>query len=371
MITSLGIRHFKRFAEASFALRPLTVLTGLNGTGKSTVIQALLLARQLADAPGSRVVRLNGPHGLALGEAHELLHPDAPDSVIEVRTESDQADVPPSDLTFAVPDEQALYLAVEPSSDAPLPELTGQGCAFTYLCAERLGPRDQLDVSAEHPELLGVGVRGEYTAQVLALHESRPVRAELRHPDTEATHGVTVLRTQTEMWASEIIRPIEIMAQWPPGITASTIRFREPGLLSEAIRPTNMGFGFSYALPVIVAGLLTVPGDILIVENPEAHLHPGGQSQLGRFLARVVGAGAQVIVETHSDHVINGVRLGVAEDRTIGPESALIHYFGAEAAGSVPIELTERGELSDWPEGFFDQIERDLGRLARARRRGR
>ncbi|MGW6390659.1 DUF3696 domain-containing protein [Streptomyces sp. NPDC055103] len=386
MITSLGISHFKRFAEAEFDLRPLTVLTGLNGTGKSTVIQTLLLARQLADAPGTRVVRLNGPYGLSLGEAHELLHPDAPDSVIGVRLESDGdggrvADTGDgssngggelvSDLVFAVPDEQALYLDVPPYADAPPPELAGQGGAFTYLCAERLGPRDQLDVSAEHPDLLGVGVRGEYTAQVLALHESRSVRAELRHPDTEATHGVTVLRTQVEMWASDIIRPIEISAQWPPGITASTIRFREPGLLSEAIRPTNMGFGFSYALPVIVAGLLTRPGDMLIVENPEAHLHPGGQSQLGRFLARVAGAGAQVIVETHSDHVINGVRLAVAEDRVIDPESSLIHFFGTDAAGSVPIELTGTGELTDWPEGFFDQIERDLGRLARARRRGR
>ncbi|MFE3994262.1 DUF3696 domain-containing protein [Streptomyces goshikiensis] len=370
MITSLGIRHFKRFADTTFALRPLTVLTGLNGTGKSTVIQTLLLARQLADTPGTGVVRLNGPYGLALGEAHELLHPDAPESIIGVRVEGDGGERV-SDLSFAVPDEQALYLDVIPPVAASPAELGGRGSAFTYLCAERLGPRDQLDVSAEQPDLLGVGVRGEYTAQVLALHESKSVREELRHPETETTHGVTVLRTQAEMWASDIIRPIEISAQWPPGITASTIRFKEPGLLSEAIRPANMGFGFSYALPVIVAGLLTRPGDILIVENPEAHLHPGGQSQLGRFLARIAGAGAQVIVETHSDHVINGVRLAVAEDRVIDAESALIHFFGTDVAGSVPIELTSKGELTDWPEGFFDQIERDLGRLARARRRGK
>lgn len=76
MITSLRVRYFKRFADASFALRPLTVLTGLNGTGKSTTVQSLLLARQLADAPTGRVVQLNGPYGLALGEAHEVLHPD-------------------------------------------------------------------------------------------------------------------------------------------------------------------------------------------------------------------------------------------------------------------------------------------------------
>ncbi|CAM5599279.1 hypothetical protein STENM223S_11636 [Streptomyces tendae] len=78
-----------------------------------------------------------------------------------------------------------------------------------------------------------------------------------------------------------------------------------------------------------------------------------------------------MIVETHSDHVLNGIRLAVAEDRTVAPEATLIDYFGAREAGAVPLELTATGELTDWPEGFFDQIERDLGRLARARRRGK
>ncbi|MET9555268.1 DUF3696 domain-containing protein [Streptomyces sp. NPDC006645] len=370
MITSLGIRHFKRFAEASFEFRRLTVLTGLNGTGKSTTIQALLLARQLADGSSSPVARLNGPYGLALGEAQEVQHPDAPDSRIEVRLESDELNVP-SILTFEVPDEQALYLEPVGRRGVSLPEMSGRGSAFTYLCAERLGPRDQLGVSAEHPDAIGVGTQGEYTAQVLALHTSRTVREELRHPDTEATHGVTILRTQVETWASDIIRPIKITAQSPPGITASTIRFQEPGLLGEAIRPTNMGFGFSYALPIIVAGLLTRPGDLLIVENPEAHLHPGGQSKLGRFLARVAGAGTQVIVETHSDHVLNGARLAVAEEGVLDPGDAIIQYFGESDIGVTPIGFTERGELTEWPQGFFDQMRSDLGRLARARRGGR
>lgn len=365
MITSLGIRHFKRFADASFAFRPLTVLTGLNGTGKSTVIQALLLARQLAETDGDGVVQLNGPYGLALGEAHEIQHIDAPDSVVEIRIDGDRTGLP-AVHRLEVPDEHALYLAV--ANDVPglrLLELSGQGCGFTYLCAERLGPRDQLGVSAEHPDRIGVGVQGEYTAQVLALHERKEVRQELLHPDTEATHGVTILRTQVETWASEIIRPVKITAQWPPGITASTIRFQEPGLLSESIRPANMGFGFSYALPVIVAGLLTRPGDLLIVENPEAHLHPGGQSKLGRFLARVAGAGAQVVVETHSDHVLNGMRLAVAEDRVLSPDATVVHYFGEEA-GATSIGFTERGGLCG-PAGRAASGQRRPWRRATAR----
>jgi predicted ATPase len=256
-----------------------------------------------------------------------------------------------------------------PQRSKPPPGLVRQGGGFTYLCAERLGPRDLLSVSAEPPDDLGVGVQGEYTAQVLALRRERlsrrqlTVRPPLLHPDTD----VPLLRTQAEAWASHIIRPIRITAQWAPGIAASTIRFQEPGAFGEVIRPANTGFGLSYALPVIVAGLMSQSGDVLIVENPEAHLHPGGQSRLGCFLARVAGSGVRVIVETHSDHVLNGARLAVAEEETLEAGDALVHYFGREK--TVPIELTARGELSEWPSGFFDQIEGDLGRLARARRR--
>jgi predicted ATPase len=369
VITSLAVRNYKRFTDTAFDLRPLTVLTGLNGTGKSTVVQTLLLVRQLADLPGTEVVQLNGPYGLALGEAQEIQERDLGGSMVEVELTSDSL-LEPRTYRFAVPDGRALHLVVADQQVQPLPELSREGSGFTYLCAERLGPRDQLGVSAEHPDRVGVGVQGEYTAQVLAVHDSKQVREPLHSPDTEVTQGVMTLRTQTEAWASAIIRPIRISAEWPAGITASTIRFHELTQygLSDAIRPTNMGFGFSYALPIIVAGLLTQPGDLLIVENPEAHLHPGGQSKLGRFLARVAGSGVQVLLETHSDHVMNGVRLGVAEEHSLASEAAIIHYFNEDSAHSTPLEITPRGELTSWPKGFFDQIEHDLGRLSRARR---
>ena len=84
MISELGIRNFKCFALLDLPLRDLTVLTGINGAGKSTVLQALLLARQAAENAGSQVVKLNGPYGLELGEAHDVLYPDADPPVIEV-----------------------------------------------------------------------------------------------------------------------------------------------------------------------------------------------------------------------------------------------------------------------------------------------
>jgi predicted ATPase len=203
-------------------------------------------------------------------------------------------------------------------------------------------------------------------AQVLAQHENDQVPETLRHPSTEQD-GVITVRAQVERWATDIIRPLQLTADWPAGLSVSVIRYREPDLLSDSIRPPNMGFGVSYALPIIVAGLLTKPEALLVVENPEAHLHPAGQSRMGRFLGRIAGSGAQVIVETHSDHVINGIRLSAADERTIAAGSILIHYFGNE--DPITIEMTEKGGFTTWPPGFFDQLEDDLGRLARVKQR--
>ncbi|MHC5902620.1 AAA family ATPase [Streptomyces sp. S6] len=369
MISALEIKRFKCFASASFDMRPLTVLTGVNGGGKSSLIQSLLLAR-LATVEGPRSVQLNGPLGLALGEARDVLHWDHDEGdTIEVRLHDHEADEQWR-YEFGFPGtERALHLDVlsVPPSTAP-----GVGAAppgFTYLCAERLGPRDMLSLSAEEPESIGVGVQGEYTAQVLALRETRSVsrRSKVRPALHHSRSTATQPRLQAEAWASDIIRPVQITAQLAGGVMASTIRFAETRPTGEEVlRPANTGFGVSYALPVIVAGLLTEPGDLLIVENPEAHLHPAGQSKLGRFLARVAGSGVQVVVETHSDHVLNGARLAVAVDRSIRASDMITHYFDHD--GPTAIGINDKGELDHWPGGFFDQIETDLGRLARARR---
>jgi len=365
VISAVEIRNFKRFQAADLPLRRLTVLTGLNGMGKSTAIQALLLVRQVAENPDASVVQLNGPYGLTLGDALDVLHFNADSNEIEINFHSDGTRY---SYRFEGPNERYPYLRVTDRPAIAPAELTGTGPAFSYLTAERLGPRDLLSVTSVETQRIGVGEQGQYTAQVLAQYETQAVRKALLHPDT-SQDGVTTLRTQTEKWASYIISPVQISAWWPPGLYASVLRFQKPGLMSEPIRPANIGFGFSYALPVIVAGLLAPEGGLLLVENPEAHLHPGGQSRLGQFLARVAGSGVQVVVETHSDHILNGIRLAAAEEQTIEARDAIVHFFGAADDGRpIAIDLNERGRLTAWPDGFFDQIETDLGRLARAQR---
>lgn len=364
MISTLAIRNFKRFRAVDLTLRPMTVLTGRSGTGKSTLIQALVLARQIAEEPGVSVVQLNGPYSLALGDSQDVVRFDAENDEIEISLGCAGIDYP---YRFSARRGRYPHLEVTHKPKIQPAELAGIGPAFGYLMAERLGPRDLLSVTSVETTRIGVGEQGQYTAQVLAEHATKTIRPQLRHPDLE--HGVATLRTQVEAWASDVISPVQITAQWLPGLSACVLRFQEPGLLSEPIRPANMGFGFSYALPIIVAGLLAPEGGLLLVENPEAHLHPAGQSRLGRFLARVAGSGVQVVIETHSDHTLNGVRLAIAEERTLNPQDAIVHFFGqAGDERPVSIDVTEHGRLSAWPEGFFDQIETDLGRLARAKR---
>jgi len=104
------------------------------------------------------------------------------------------------------------------------------------------------------------------------------------------------------------------------------IRFQEPGLLSEGIRPPNMGFGVSYALPILVAGLLAKTEPFLWLRTRRL-ICTSWPVPMGRFLGRIAGGGVQVIVETHSDHVVNGIRLAAVEDLTIATDAIVVHFF--------------------------------------------
>jgi predicted ATPase len=137
---------------------------------------------------------------------------------------------------------------------------------------------------------------------------------------------------------------------------------------SRAYRSTNVGFGLTYVLPVITALLSADPGSLVIIENPEAHLHPRGQVRMGELMALASSAGVQVITETHSDHVLNGIRLAVHSGR-LAPNRVRLLYFGREVDKSgikariFQPEIDADGRIDDWPEGFFDEFERSLEQL--------
>src|SRR5262249_7910171 len=148
-------------------------------------------------------------YGLILGEALDVLNVDADKAEIEVTiwtSDSDQRI-----FRFPVPDGRSLNLTVSAANHRVPPELMGVGTEFTYLSAERLGPRDVFPISALDVARVGIGEQGQFLAQVLAQHENDQVAEALRHPGTESD-GIITVRGQVEMWASEIIRPLQITA---------------------------------------------------------------------------------------------------------------------------------------------------------------
>lgn len=142
--------------------------------------------------------------------------------------------------------------------------------------------------------------------------------------------------------------------------------FVRSGLPSMNYRPTNVGFGLTYSLPVFVAVLSATPGSLIMIENPEAHLHPRGQAAMGRFLALAAANGLQVLIETHSDHVLNGIRIAV-KDQIVNPREVALHFFDRSVTApcctvATPI-IDGDGRLDQWPDGFFDEWEKGLAKL--------
>lgn len=358
MINELQIHGFKKFAEAKFALSPLTVLAGMNGAGKTSVVHSLLLMRE-ASRRNDNIVELNGPFQLDLGTFGDIQNWDAPESVrFELTDQNDAVH------TWELGGKQtALYADVNERPPVP-PAAFRQGIRmFQYLSAERLGPRSILGSAALPFDLLEVGSRGEYSAQLLYALDSYPIH-ELRRCPGAGIDDAALLKFETERWLSRIARAVQIDTETLAGTAVTALRFRTPE--GDWVRPPNMGFGVTYALPVILAGLTAEEDGLLIVENPEAHLHPSGQSQMGHFLATIAASGVQVLVETHSDHVLNGIRRAIGEHGILPASQATVHFF--DDAGSVPLAFTETGGIASWPRGFFDQFQLDVAALTRVRR---
>ena len=313
------------------------------------------------------MISLNGPFGLELGTADDVLNWDSKFPITVSLT--DQADKSHTWKFFA-DGEGDLYLAFERPAEV-LYAFSNGARHFTYLSAERLGPRAHFRASSVPADEVEVGVHGERSAHVLDVLGDRPRPFEDRaHPEADADQP-PLLKYDVERWLAEIARRTEIFATRYPGSSLTQLKFKSG---ADAVTAPNMGFGLTYVLPIILGGLLAGRGSFFIVENPEAHLHPRGQSRIGMFLAWLASKGVQVLIETHSDHVINGIRLAIADRQYLPSNKAVLHFFGAEddvpgAKTSESLLFRDDGSISHWPKGFFDQYQLDVASLGRVRRR--
>ncbi len=371
MIERILIRNFKGFREAQFELGKLNIFCGANGVGKSSIVQAFLIARgvfQCTDSPA--YVKLNNLFKQDLGQVLDVFHANASDDFIAFEFELDGKSIrltAPADSNRA--EEHFLRFDDVASTNLSCFYSRETG-AFSYLSPERDGPRDIQQIQSAPHNCLQLGTSGEYTAEVLATYERETVRQALQFVDQSAPKLPDQLQPQLQRWANEIFPGIELKTVTSPGTNAVGIRIKKAGIQAEWLKPTNVGFGISYCLPVLLGGLLGRENGLFIIDSPEAHLHPASQSKIAQFLCQVANANTQVVVETHSDHILNGVRLAVAKG-SIASEDVRIHYLYATENGAVAeqILIKKDGSLSMWPAGFFDQTEKDLAEIVKHKRR--
>jgi predicted ATPase len=376
MLTRLDIKHFKCFELLKLPLAPLTLLSGSNASGKSSALQALVLLHQtMREHEWSTRVMLNG-ETLRLGTVLDVVDKVNGRRTFEVGLldagtalkwsftgeERDEMSMTVDSVsvngTRHEKPETLRYL-LPPDAPAPTLAVARRIRDLTYITAERLGPREVYPLE-DRLSARVVGPQGEHAASLLYRGRDERVIPEL------AIEGVAPTRLhQVTARMRNLFPGCGIIVQQVPQANAVSLGMRTSDD-TDFHRPIHVGFGLTQVLPIIVAALSASRDDILLIENPEVHLHPSGQALIGQFLAEVAVAGVQVVIETHSDHVLNGIRRAV-KGGTLTKEQAVLHFFrprGKDHEQVASPNLDSSGNIDAWPEGFFDQFDKDMNHFA-------
>ena len=375
MLSEIELRDFKCFPHLTLPLAPLCLLTGHNGAGKSSVLQSLLLVHQtIREHEWSPRLALNG-EAVSLGRVPDVVNEMSGgdrfslalcdgDDRVEWTFRGDRRHLSMAVDTLRINGDTAGSTTqlrhLLPIGEAALRPLTTRLRGLTYIGASRAAPEEIHALS--DPTLVDVvGARGEHAVSVLHWARDRPVEGALAIAEPRARDLIRQVQARMRQFFPGFGLEVREM----PGTNAVRLGLRTSDR-TEYHRPRHTGLGLTQCLPIVVAALSARDDAILLIESPELHLHPAGQARMGRFLAEVARAGRQVIVETHSDHVLNGVRRAV-KDGTVSSEEVAIHFFQPRTEDrpqvSSPV-VGDDGRIDFWPSGFFDQFDRDASYFA-------
>ncbi|MDM9616866.1 DUF3696 domain-containing protein [Kosakonia cowanii] len=366
-IKKIKLVNFKAYKQQSFDFSNLTVFCGNNSVGKSTAIQAIGLFLQ-SGLLSKDALKLNGElvHIGNLDDIHNYSNRD--EEHLEIEMEFSNFNISwgygGDNLTLRENVSGKDFLSVTKDQDkiSALNDYLSSKFNFQFMEAERYGPRDNLALSQHHYHDNWLGKKGEYTIEILERLRSREalsleagdVRIHFNHKNN------TYIFKNIEAWMSEISpgHALEPQIEVRANVAYNSIMTSS----GQITKPINIGYGYSYALSVVTALMISSPGDLVIIENPEAHLHPRGQSYLGRLIALTAQSGIQVIIETHSDHLLNGIRVIARTSEGFDPELFSLYYISntGNNADAIKININKEGKLSSWPEGFFDQQSIDM-----------
>jgi len=329
MINNLHIERFMDIIDETLVIKPLTVITGVNSAGKSAVIQSILSVLKKADANGGFLLKrydFSFKSAVCRYNAYE-------DYRIALETD-DGGGTLTVDKKNEVLEQKNLMLGLEKNA--------------YYLSANRKG-YDAVELKADD---YSVGVQGEYLFGTLYKEKDNPVKLGMETPDGENTLGSLV-----DFWLQEIlgmrfsVNTVEMNSNIIVTYDADEVK---------GLSPNQLGTAVSYLSKVLIMCLNAKKGDLLMIENPEIHLHPKAQARLGVFLTMIVNSGVQLLVETHSEHIINKIQYQIFS-RKFDTEMLAIYYKENARDQFERVVIDANGRYSvDFPEGFFDASLDDL-----------
>lgn len=338
MLGSIQINGLKCFQKAEIRLSNFTLLAGKNSTGKSTVIQAILALHQNSVNPFAGKYMNIG-------------------SVSEVRNRITGSKRILLEATYGYHGETFHYRKcfVDDLAETPEGNRFPDAMTIRYLTADRIGVEDTYKRPLDGEDQ--IGVRCEYAFSYLSQYGHLPIQEKnFIYDDTT----LLTLGGQVDHWLDRILG-YRVKAEEIPGTELIRVSYSSP-TIGKNIRPKNVGTGVSYIAEIIIAALSCQQGDLLIIENPEIHLHPSGQAELMRFLVFLAQNGLQIVMETHSDHIYNGLRRCISSDQ-ISTDKVRIYFFLLNEENlSIPVEILfdPDGHVQNPQDGLFDQTEKDL-----------
>ena len=378
MIHELTIQNFKCFEKrVRIPFSKINILYGKNGRGKSSALQTLLLLSQSLRSSNGGVdtLALNGDM-VSLGTFEDIKSryiQGQEHIILNIRTDEeselrlDYVEDPKRPTLACLDDiwvgEQHLKIEVGATPEPFAAQKPEDGVkSFLPLSDNKTLKllRNILYVSADR--------RGPVN------FEARNDKVSTLEMDTKGENIINLLSTQTkefiDLFAEElsyVLSGASVRVYANPDTPDRIELFLDSRDDNEAkgFRPKNVGFGYSYVLPIIYQTMIAPEGRTIIVENPEAHLYPGAQSRLVEFLVKYSNKKKlQLILETHSDHIINGLRLAVKKSEVHHSDVSILFFNREEDEKGNPtidqILVDSNGTLSEEPRDFMDEWTRQM-----------
>jgi predicted ATPase len=373
MIRELEIKNFKSHRDTKLDVRNLTVLCGGNGVGKSSIMQILLLLREAYIKDKDFDILDLKSNAVKIGSANDAIYEfntDAKDAITVVLN----SDIGRYNFAYEVNTEaervKSFIRAIEQKTVRPLnvDKESLFNTNFQFISSARLGPQTQYPkddkVIDVYKQISIIEGKAEYFVHFLEANKNLNVIKDIQHP----TSDLPELLSQVIAWEKEISEGvnIEITDLGKLGFVLKYYFDTEASSTkrTQTFEATNVGFGLSYVMPILVAILSSKKDTLLFIENPEAHLHPNGIAKLTELICLAAQAGIQIVLETHSDHVINGILVQSKrfEETQSGIERqnvAIYHFDRDETKHCTDvkaIKIEPNGLVRYTPKGFFDQF---------------